>query len=481
MARKKKLGAQLAGNLCRCTGYRPIREAAVACFQEANLAPESGPLSPFQGERESPPQPLGKNGLTSRTERRAADGRAADKQHQDAFAERLRQTALSLGAVECKFGEERFLRPTSLSGVLELLDRFPEGRLIAGATELGLDITKRFKTFPVLISVEAVSELKEIRATNLEWHIGAAATLTEIEEKLAEEFPALGDMLRVFGSRQIRNRATMGGNLVTASPIGDSAPVLLALDAKVVLVALEGGAPASAGLNADQAMARPENTPTPKPAEAGTPSRALSERTLPVDEFFVGYRQTALKAGEVLKAIIVPRVSPARRLCRWFKVSKRREMDISTVSACFRVDLDADGLVQEARLAYGGVAAMPARARRAEQALVGKSWSEETVQALLPRLREEFTPISDVRGSAEYRRALIGSVFEKFFWEGDWSRETGVRSREYRGGAEPAVCCPPFSESGGLAATSGHPKGWTTNTFDFPDAGSWRHEAEPAA
>src|SRR6185295_7714162 len=142
---------------------------------------------------------------------------------------------------------------------------------------------------------------REIRSTDSEWEIGAAATLTEIEERMAEEFPALGDMLRVFGSRQIRNRATMGGNLVTASPIGDSAPVLMALDAKVVLVSLNG------------------------------------ERTLPIDQFFVAYRKTALRGGEVLKTIIVPRGASADGLTRkkaWFKVSKRREMDISTVAAC---------------------------------------------------------------------------------------------------------------------------------------------------
>ena len=117
--------------------------------------------------------------------------------------------------------------------------QFPKGRLIAGATELGLDISKRYQKFPTLISVEAVPELKEIQRTDSEWRIGAAATLTQIEEQMAAEFPALADMLRVFGSRQVRNRATMGGNLVTASPIGDSAPVLLALDAKVVLVSLQ--------------------------------------------------------------------------------------------------------------------------------------------------------------------------------------------------------------------------------------------------
>src|SRR5208282_2167496 len=151
-------------------------------------------------------------------------------------AERLKKSAPELLAAQYEFGGERFYRPASLNGLLQLLAHFPEGRLIAGATELGLDITKRFQKFSTLISVEAVPELKEIKCTGSEWRIGAAATLTQIEEQMAGEFPALADMLRVFGSRQVRNRATMGGNLVTASPIGDSAPVLLALDAKIVIV-----------------------------------------------------------------------------------------------------------------------------------------------------------------------------------------------------------------------------------------------------
>jgi xanthine dehydrogenase small subunit len=193
-----QLDDQLCGNLCRCTGYRPIRDAAIEAFPERHR----------------------RNG-------------------QDSFAERLKQSTVELGGVEYQFAGERFLRPTSLGGLLQLLEQFPEGRLIAGATELGLDITKHFKRFPTLISVEAVPELKEIQRTDSEWRIGAAVTFTQIEEQMAAEFPALADMLRGFGSRQVRNRATMGGNLVTASPIGDSAPVLLALDAKVVLVSLQ--------------------------------------------------------------------------------------------------------------------------------------------------------------------------------------------------------------------------------------------------
>jgi xanthine dehydrogenase molybdopterin binding subunit/xanthine dehydrogenase small subunit len=335
------LDDQLSGNLCRCTGYRPIRDAAIEAFAERHA----------------------KNG-------------------EDTFAERLKKDAGHLTGAEYEFAKEKFFRPTSLAELLPLLKKNPDARLIAGATELGLDITKRYKKFPTLISVEAVRELNEIKSTDAEWHIGAAVTLTKIEEKMAEEFPALGDMLRVFGSRQIRNRATMGGNIVTASPIGDSAPVLLALDAKVVLVSSNG------------------------------------ERSLPIDQFFVAYRKTALQPGEILKTIVVPRGPSKPGLMRknsWFKVSKRREMDISTVASAFVVDLDSQNIIRHVRLGYGGVAAMPLRAKKTEAALLGKIWSEETIQEVLPVLRTEFTPISDVRGTAEYRSGLITSLLEKFF------------------------------------------------------------------
>ncbi|HWX20296.1 MAG TPA: xanthine dehydrogenase molybdopterin binding subunit [Candidatus Binatia bacterium] len=341
-----QLNEQLCGNLCRCTGYRPIREAAIQAFRQRH----------------------GHNG-------------------EDRFAGMLKKSPARLDRVSYEFAGESFLRPDSLRDLLSLLQQFPDARLIAGATELGLDISKRFQKFQRLISVEAVPELSEITFTDSEWRIGAAVTLTAIEEKMAAEFPALGDMLRVFGSRQVRNRATMGGNLVTASPIGDSAPVLLALDARVLLVSLPGGA-------------------------------GLAERALPVEQFFIGYRKTALRPGEILKTIVVPRFASqpgCRRRNQWFKVSKRREMDISTVAACFTVDLDERGRVRHARLAYGGVAAMPARARQTEEALLGKLWTEETIQDVLPQLRSEFAPISDVRGSAEYRRGLITSLLEKFY------------------------------------------------------------------
>ena len=331
-----QLDEQLCGNLCRCTGYRAIRDAAADALAEKN-----GP---------------------------------------DIFDDRLKTAKAKLGAARYVFRDETFLRPTSLPRLFAMLADHPDARLIAGATELGLEITKKFRKFPTLISLEAIPELSAISATESEWKIGAATTLTRLDETLGLEFPELREMLLVFGSRQIRNRATLGGNLVTASPIGDCAPVLLALDARVLLASAAG------------------------------------ERTLPLDEFFVAYRKTALADGEILKAILLPRISAdAHSMRRFFKVSKRREMDISAVSGAFAVRLNEGGTIIHARVAYGGVAAMPLRARVTERALIGKHWQGETCAEILPVLDAEFTPISDVRGSAEYRSAMIRTLFEKFF------------------------------------------------------------------
>jgi xanthine dehydrogenase iron-sulfur cluster and FAD-binding subunit A len=266
--------------------------------------------------------------------------------------------------------------------LFDMMAENPDAQLIAGATELGLEITKKFRRFPLLISLEAIPELSAITSSDAEWKVGAAATLTRLDEALGAEYPELREMLLVFGSRQIRNRATIGGNIVTASPIGDCAPVLLSLDARVVLASMTG------------------------------------ERVLPIEEFFVSYRKTALQRGEILKSILLPRKNAGDRwMRRYCKVSKRREMDISTVAAAFSVRLASDGTVEHARLAYGGVAAMPLRARATEDALVGKPWNADTCGQVLPILANEFVPISDVRGSANYRRGLIATLLRKFFAE----------------------------------------------------------------
>ena len=293
-------------------------------------------------------------------------------------------------AAEFARGGEKFFRPDSLDELFKLRAAHPEARLIAGATELGLEISKRFKKFPTLISLESVPELRRLEKMDGAWRIGGAVTLTQLGDAIAEDFPMWAKMLWVFGSRQIRNRATLGGNLVTASPIGDSAPVLLALDAEVVLASSRG------------------------------------RRTVPLADFFLSYRKTAMAEDEILLEVVVPVTTPAKGHSRkrdWLKVSKRREMDISTVSGCFAIEAGADGRITSARLAFGGVAATPARARKAEEFLLGKEWSEATVREACGILSKEFQPISDARGSADYRSGLITSLLEKFFHEPEWSED----------------------------------------------------------
>jgi len=315
----------LCGNLCRCTGYRPIREAMLQALDEP--AP---PLSRTDDIPEASPS--------------TSDGQAT------------------------------WHRPATVHDALKLKTANPKAPFIAGATELAVVINKRHLRYDAFISLDGITELRAISNTDGEWKVGAAAPLTDVEDALSGEYPAIAQLMRLFASRQIRHRATLGGNLVTASPIADSPPVLLALDASVVLASLEG------------------------------------ERTVPLSEFFTGYRQTVLKENEIMTAVIVPRALAGR--CEFHKVSKRREMDISTVSACFRVDVNATGIVTTARLAYGGVAATPARALKTEAALVGKKL-EATVE-ILELLESEFTPLTDLRGTAAYRKSLIRGLFRKF-------------------------------------------------------------------
>ncbi len=312
---------QLCGNLCRCTGYRPIREAMLQSLSATPVTQAFLPVLPS-----SPPS------------------------------------------------SPNYHRPTTVEEALTQKSQNPSAPFIAGATELAVLIHKRHVRYPALITLDGIPSLHEITSTDTHWRIGAAAPLTDIEQSLAGEFPIIDQVLWLFASRQIRHRATLGGNLVTASPIGDTPPVLLALDAAVILTSLTG------------------------------------ERTLPLADFFTGYRQTVMRPDELMTAIVIPRHLPGR--AEFHKVSKRREMDISTVSAAFRIATDDAGLVTEARLAYGGVAATPARALKTEAVLLGKPL--EATPEILALLDSEFTPLTDLRGTAAYRKSLIRDLFRKF-------------------------------------------------------------------
>jgi xanthine dehydrogenase small subunit len=329
-----KLDDQLCGNLCRCTGYRPIRAAA---DEVAGSCPKDG----FSQLDVRKPQDMG------------LGYRAKD---------------------------QRFFTPTTDAELWDVLDENPDARLVVGGTDLSLEVTKRHARPPCLVSLEGLKALRGVGESKDGFLLGAAVTIAELEDFTQYRLPPVHRMARYFGARQIKHRGTVGGNLCNASPIGDLPPVFLSLDAQVVLASRKG------------------------------------ERRLPLVDFFTGYRKTALAPKEILAAVVVPPLAATTRAVA-YKVSKRRELDISTVSAGFAVDVGDDGLVTRARLAYGGMADRPKRAALAEAALVGKLWNEETVAAAAAKLKDDFTPLSDHRGSAKYRSAVAANLLRGFFEE----------------------------------------------------------------
>ncbi|WP_168015639.1 xanthine dehydrogenase small subunit [Halomonas salinarum] len=341
---QSQLEAALGGNLCRCTGYRPIRDAA-----QGMLSYPANEPSPAWKEDES---------LAARV---AASAQA-------------RQEAADASSPDTAAGEG-YHRPTSLSALAALRKRHPEARLVAGATDLWLERTQQLKALPALIDLRGIAELQVLDARDDGLHIGAAVTYARLEPSLDSHFPAFARLLHRFASSQIRHRATLGGNVANASPIGDGPPVLLALDATLTLSGPGG------------------------------------ERSLSADDFFLDYRQTAMAPQEVLREIRLPWLPAGRQLKVW-KLSKRREDDISAVLGAFCWTMK-DGLLGDVRLAFGGMAAIPARARGAEAALEGQPPTEAAFAAAKQALVEDFQPMSDVRGSSDYRRIVAANLLER--------------------------------------------------------------------
>ncbi|MEX1369039.1 MAG: xanthine dehydrogenase small subunit [Nannocystaceae bacterium] len=338
-----KLDDQMCGNLCRCTGYRPIRDATV---QIAGRRPN---------------------------DRFAAALRATPATAVGASLDYRFEPAADPGAPEHGAAAQRFWMPTTWEELFEITAAHPEHRYVVGATDLGLDVTKKGERFRALVSLHGLPVLRRLEHAEGRWSIGATVRLADLEDATDHALPPIARMLRFFGSRQIKNGATVGGNLCNASPIGDLAPVLLALDATMVARGPAG------------------------------------ERRIPIDEFFVAYRKTALAPDELLARVelLDP---PAGARIGAYKVSKRREMDISAVAAGLRVDVDHDGIVTGARFGFGGMAATPSRARRAEAAVVGQPWSEATAEAAALRIADDFQPMSDHRGSAWYRATVAANL-----------------------------------------------------------------------
>lgn len=316
----------LAGNLCRCTGYRPIVEAAHAAAKELE-----GKLTSVSLDV---PKPL-------------------------------------VGDADCTF----FL-PTSLQELLDLKAEHSDAVLLAGGTDIALDVAHAKARWPKTILTREVSQLRKIDVSDTHVEIGGAATWEDVLPLLHEHWPSFATLARRFGSTQIRFMGTIAGNLGTGSPIGDGAPTLLALNAVLHLTGTSG------------------------------------TRAVALDNYFTGYRKSVLKGDEIIEKISIPLPPPDQQF-RVYKVSKRYDQDISTVCGAFAFEV-VDGVIKSARIAYGGMAATPMRCEAAEKLLTGRTLPEACEKDVKSAIVETFQPVDDMRGSARYRSRVAANLVERF-------------------------------------------------------------------
>ena len=351
--------AALSGNLCRCTGYRPIVDAARRMYE----------LPPAEGWRAP--------GL-------AADGSRVVTRDEEDLGRHLAMLARDAD-LEYEHGGQAWCAPRSAERLAHACAARPGARIVAGMTDVALEVTKEHRDLGDMIYVGDAADLASIRESGAGVEIGAAASLADAAAVLDRTWPELGEAWERFASVPIRNAATLAGNVANGSPIGDSMPALIALDATVVL------------------------------------RSAAGSREVALDAFYPGYRQTLRAKGEFVAALRIPK-RPADLALRAYKISKRYDQDISAVFVCLALAL-AGGRVRSARIGCGGVAATPVRARRTEALLAGERWDRATAERAAAALAGEFTPIDDMRASAHYRRAVLGNLLTRC-----WVETSGAQS-----------------------------------------------------
>ena len=334
---EEEISEAVEGNLCRCTGYRPIRDAA--------LSLRTMPLKDHITDTE--PQVL----------------------------EALK-TIDNPDVIDLSYKDEKYFIPFSLKKAMDLLKQYPEAKIINGATDAALLKNKKKQDLPLIVDLSFISEISYIEEKNREIIIGAGVRVQQLKDFSRDKLPFLYDYLKVFAAKQIRNRASVGGNIMTASPIGDLIPPFITMDASVVIASSNG------------------------------------DITMPLEDFITGYRSTALKPGQILKQIIIP--VDNKRFYRFYKVSKRTSLDISTVSLAASIEAEGN-TVKDIRLTYGGMAEMVKRARKTEDFLRGQEITEENFLAAANIVKQEFTPISDARSFAQARSIMAKNLLIKFY------------------------------------------------------------------
>lgn len=308
----------LAGNLCRCTGYAPIVRASEA---------------------------------------------AADQPVPGWMYDKIPET------------ETVSFAPETSDALAEWYEAHPDATLIAGATDVGLWVTKGLRDLGEAAFLSRCRDLQEIREREHTLKIGAGVTMADLLPVLQKHHPSYAEMVRRYGSEQVRQAATIGGNVANGSPIGDNPPVLIALGAMLDL------------------------------------RKGKERRALPIEEFFLDYGKQDRRPGEFVEAITIPKEAPRLRV---YKLSKRFDQDISAVCGAFNVTVEG-GVVTSARIAFGGMAGIPKRAVAVEAALRGQPWTEETVRGIIGRISDDFTPLTDMRASAEYRLEIARNMLLRYF------------------------------------------------------------------
>lgn len=331
----------LSGNLCRCTGYRAIIDAAKqVCLQ----------------------------------------------QDEDQFAQNKANTIKTLSnigaqqaTVHVQKNGKRLYLPNTLAELSQLMSQYPQAKLLAGGTDLALSVTQAMNEIATILYLGNILQLTHISDTDQAIKIGAAVSYQTCYPLIQAQYPEFANMLNRLGSAQVRNLGTLGGNIGNASPIGDVAPVLLVLNGKLTL------------------------------------RQQQNQRQIALSEFFIDYKVTCLQQGEFIENIEIPKADNNYQL-KVFKISKRLDDDISTVLGCFYVRLNGN-TIADVRIAFGGMAGIPKRATHAEQVLIGQQNNQQTIEAAMQALAQDFSPLSDVRASSGYRMQVAKNLIKKCFYE----------------------------------------------------------------
>ncbi len=365
---RKDIDNALAGNLCRCTGYRPIIDAAMKMYE-------------YGSEISDADQHWMNCSFSSVTENAIEPGEMVT-------VELLRSLTRNQ-TLHVQHGNKQYFAPISLAEFAHLFEKYPDACILAGGTDVGLWVTKQFRDLKTVLYIGNVRELQGAGVNRKHLDIGASVTLTDAMPLIIEHYPDLEELFLRFASPPIRNAGTLGGNIANGSPIGDTMPVLIAVGASITL------------------------------------RKGSKTREIALDEFYLDYQKTASKPGEFVERIRIP-LPDRNQFTRTYKLSKRFDQDISAVCGAYALRLKGSR-VDYVRVAYGGVAAIPKRAEKCEKALLGKEWSEETVRAGMAALDSDYSPIGDVRASKEYRQTTTRNLLYRFWLDSSgYEGETNV-------------------------------------------------------